>query len=177
MRWDHKMMEDQEDAFWADDGVYEQIGARVTEYIKANRKVDEVTGVVAGMSFKELEEVTRHKVGQYRDYVSYSAYTDDYTDNLDEVAVEGRVQFIEEVDTPNDIGMVMGDVPYETRENYISPVMENPTWLEVALLANDMINCTGDNHHVFLEGIRPSNHKFSIDEKSFVKVYRFSMGS
>jgi hypothetical protein len=45
------MMEDQEDAFWADDGVYEQMGARVTEYIKANRKCRNVFQRI-GRSYK-----------------------------------------------------------------------------------------------------------------------------
>ncbi len=73
------------------------------------------------------------------------------------------------------MGFVMGNVPYDTRKGYRSPIMENPTWLEVALLANDMINCTGDNHHVYLEAIRPSDTKFTLDDKSFVTVYSFSI--
>ena len=182
MRNEHIMMTASEDDFWEDGGLYEQMGDRVTAYICEHRQVDANLEIPVGASWKEIEEAYAHKPGQYRNYVSYSAYhsTDDdvYVDNLDEVAVEGRVQFVEEVDEPSEVtGMVMGNVPYDTRKNYISPVMENPTWLEVALLANDMINCTGDNHHIFLEAIRPSESKFTLDEKSFVKVYKFCMGS
>ena len=182
MRMEHIMMSASEDDFWEDGGLFEQMGDRVSAYIKANRNVDEETDIdFSKMSVDEVDKLTCHKPGQYRIYVSYSAYHSDdddiYYDNLDEVAVEGRVQFVEEVDTPNSMGMVMGNVPYDTRKNYVSPVMENPTWLEVALLANDMINCTGDNHHIFLEAIYPSDSKFTLDEKSFVKVYKFSMGS
>ena len=177
MRMTHKMLEIAEDTFYDDGGAYEQMHDRITAYIKANRDVTEVEKFDMGsLGWAEIEKLTEHKAGTYRNYVSYSAY-EDYTDNLDEVAVEGRVQFIEEIDTPNEIGMVMGNVPYDTRKNYISPVMENPTWLEVALLANDMINETGDNHHIFLEAIYPDDTKFTLDEKSFVKFYRFAMGS
>ena len=169
--------EEIEDQFYADGGVYEQIHDRVNKYIEENRDVVKTKDIdYKTMTFAEIEEVTAHSPGTYRNYVLYSAY-DNYTDNLDKVAVEGRVQFFEECDDPNEMGFVMGNVPYDTRKDYRSPIMENPTWLEVALLANDMINCTGDNHHVYLEAIRPSDTKFTLDDKSFVTVYRFSMGS
>lgn len=182
MRWEHVMMsqaalDKAEAEFWDDGGLYEQMGDRVSAYIREHRQVDAQADIPKNASWKELMELVNHKPGEYRDYVSYSAYTDHYADNLDQVAVEGRVQFVEEVDTPSASGMVMGNVPYDTRKNYISPVMEDPTWLEVALLANDMINMTGDNHHIFLEAIYPDEDKFSLDDKSFVKIYRFSMGS
>jgi len=173
----HKMMEDQEDAFYNDGGIYEQIHDRIEAYIKENRDLTPTPKMNMNLSWEEVEKLSEHKAGTYRNYVSYSAYDDTYTDNLDEVAVEGRVQFVEEVDIPNEIGMVMGNVPYDTRENYTSPVMENPTWLEVALLANDMINATGDNHHIYLEAIYLDKDKFTLDDKSFVKIYRFAMGS
>jgi hypothetical protein len=38
-------------------------------------------------------------------------------------------------------------------ESYLSPVVENPTWLQVAIIANDAICATESHHHVFLEGI------------------------
>ena len=169
-------MEDQEDEFYSDGGTFDQINDQIDTYIKSNRDVTEVPKMDMNRPWSEIEELSKHKPGTYRNYVSYSAY-EDYTNNLDKVAVEGRIQFVEEVDTPNEIGMVVGDVPYDTRENYTSPVMENPTWLEVTLLANDMINATGDNHHIFLEAIYKDEDKFTLDDKSFVKIYRFNMGS
>lgn len=170
-----------EDDFWADDGLHDQIDERVAAYINEHRKVIAPPEIDWGkMSMDEIDAATKPVAGEYRNYLSYSAYYNEdgeYCDNLDQVAVEGKVQFIEECAGHNEMGFAFGNIPYDTRKRYVSPVMENPTWLEVALLANDMINCTGDNHHIYLEDIRPSEKLFSIDKDSFVKIYRFSMGS
>ena len=130
-----------EQYFWNDNGTYDQIGDQVTAYIKEHRSISI----------------------EYKDLVYFSAYGDDYENNLNDIAVEGRMVFIEE------------ETDYS--ERYVSPVLENPTWIELCLRANDMINKTGDLHHVFLENIEINNSIFTVDEKSFVKVYRFIMGS
>ncbi len=100
-------------------------------------------------------------------HVIYSAYETKENgtpiDNLDEIAVQGRVVLVQ-------------DTPYDHEEseysNYESEVLENPTWLQVALAANKMIATTGDNHHVFLEGV----HGKTVRDDG-VKVRSFSMGS
>lgn len=81
-------------------------------------------------------------------------------DNLDEIAFEGKIRFYAERN-PN----------WDEAQDYTSPVVESPTWLDVNALANDMIKTTCDYHHHFLEGIR------IIGEEDGVKVARFSMGS
>jgi hypothetical protein len=171
MRLEHKMMEDQEDKFWADGGIYEQMRDRVSEYIKEHRNVTDVKFDIK-LGFDEIakKETDLQNAGVYRDFVSFSAYPDDYTDNLDEVAVKGRVQFRQPYQA------FFGGMAVEARADYKSEILEDPTWLEVALCANDAINITGDNHHIFLEGIYQSE-QWTLDDKSFVLIYKFSMGS
>lgn len=98
--------------------------------------------------------------------VSYSAYPtdpadDEPLDNLDAVAVPGRVAF---VSSDNEVRWG-GGKPYR------SPVVENPTWLQVCVYANAMIQRTKDRHHVFLEGVDKVRTEDGVD------VYEFSMGS
>lgn len=102
-------------------------------------------------------------------YVYYSAYkfsktTDEPLNNLKQVAVRGKVMFIQEHD---------GDDFWGKGETYQSPVVENPTWLDVAVLSNKMIQTVGDHHHIFLEGVSSRGTK----TPNGVKVYEFDMGS
>jgi hypothetical protein len=83
-------------------------------------------------------------------------------DNLDQVAVEGKVVFKQEHD------------PYWGEgKNYESPILENPTWLELTVHANRMMTTTNDLHHVFLEGVEFTG---KVQDGS-VAVYQFSTGS
>ena len=70
--------------------------------------------------------------------VCYSAYEIDDTcsplDNLDEVAVAGKAIFIYDL---------QGVRPYS------SPVVENPTWMQVAQFANEMILICELEEHIF----------------------------
>jgi hypothetical protein len=95
--------------------------------------------------------------------VTYSAYKSDDNDipidNLDEVPVEGRVKFVAEPDS------------WSTKR-YESSVVESPTWLDIALLADDMIKTIEDFHHVFLEAIRHVK-----TEADGTRIYHFTMGS
>ena len=112
--------------------------------------------------------------------VIYSAYDSDEEDNpidnLDEVAVEGKVVLIGEKDD------FYGG---EESKSYVSEVLENPTWLQVTVCANAMIRRTRDLHHVFLEGLdehpmvgsRKLEEKINELESQGIKVYAFSMGS
>jgi len=104
-------------------------------------------------------------------YVSYSAYGSDEQgrpiDNLDDVAAYGKVEFVAEANTR---------YGGKASQPYRSPVFENPTWLDLCVLADVMIETTGDFHHVFLEGIDEDKER-SRQRNDGVKVYRFSMGS
>ncbi len=80
-----------------------------------------------------------------------------YECNFNEVAVEGDVIF---------------KYNYWTSEaDFESKKVTNPTWLDVAVLANDMLVKTGD-YHVFFEGVYKT--KEVIDG---CYVYTFIMGS
>ncbi len=96
--------------------------------------------------------------------VKYSAYSSDEhglpTDNLDEVAWPGACRFAAKADR------FFGD-----GDDYESPVVDSPTWLDVARLANEMIQRTRNRHHVFLEGIR------ELTVADGVAVLSFQMGS
>ena len=88
-------------------------------------------------------------------FVVYSAWPTENEmpiDNLDCRPFHGNLQFRE--------------------GKYVSPVMNSPTWLEIAVAANEMIKVTGDKHHVFLEGIEVH----VLGGKS-VQAAEFSMGS
>jgi len=99
--------------------------------------------------------------------VYYSAYKSSETtglqlNNLSQIAIRGKVILRQQFD----------DFWGSTGGDYQSEVVENPTWLDIALLADSMIHTTNDKHHVFLEGVHPANVKIGG-----VKVYEFFMGS
>jgi len=87
--------------------------------------------------------------------VHYSAYEDDVKnmpiDNLDEIAAYGACQFM--------------------RKNKLSDIVTNPTWLQVALFANESIQASRDYHHIFLEAIH------LVGERNHVNQYEVFMGS
>lgn len=96
-------------------------------------------------------------------FVYYSAYKRDSNgnviDNLDDIAVEGKVYFFAKHITTG------------SGTDYSSPIVENLTWLQVVILANEMIKTTGDTHHIFLESIK------IVKEEDGIKQMEFWMGS
>lgn len=82
-------------------------------------------------------------------HVFYSAYPTnkmgDALNNLNDTAIVGTVVLVAETDEFWGEG-----------GNYISEPITNPTWLELAVLANKMIVTTGDYHHKFFENIVPA---------------------
>ena len=102
--------------------------------------------------------------GEEEILVYFSAYEsqDGVPVNLDDVAVKGKVIF-----------RSLCDEFWGEGESYHSPLLENPTWLEVSYYANCMIHTTGDKHHIFLEGIK----SLSPESIGLATVYEFSMGS
>ena len=97
-------------------------------------------------------------------FVSYSAYKTDLngipTDNLELVVIKGNVQFFQK-----------HEIFWGEGKDYMSPVISNPTWLQITILANDMIKITGDKHHIFLENFD------IIKEENGIKQVEFIMGS
>ena len=57
--------------------------------------------------------------------------------------------------------------------DYISEVLNSPTWLELCVIANQMMEVTKDFHHVFLESINDTGNT----DANGVKIYTFFMGS
>jgi hypothetical protein len=96
--------------------------------------------------------------------VFYSAYKTDArelpVDNLNEIPIQGEIQF-----------HAKHDPFWGTGRSYKSAVVDSPTWLEIAVLANDMIKTTGDFHHQFLEGVEV------VAACGKVKSVEFMMGS
>jgi len=120
--------------------------------------------------FKEAIEAMSSKVqkalGGVKRVVEYSAFKTDINkipvDNLDEVAFRGKIRFVAKKEDY---------WSSEDSEDYISKVMTDPTWLEVAVLANEMILTVKDTHHVFLELFEV------VREEDGVTVAEFGMGS
>lgn len=82
--------------------------------------------------------------------VLYSAYETNYDDvtddniidNLDKIAINGECI------------MTMRHTPlFGPGEPYTSDLLTDPTWLDLTLLANQMMEITGDLHHCFFEGV------------------------
>lgn len=119
--------------------------------------------------YREASDAIDKKVNEgvgKESVVQYSAYetTEDGIpiDNLSDVPIEGKIQLRASADD------YWGG---ENSEGYISPIVDSPTWLEIAVLADEMIRKTRDRHHSFLEGIHV------LKEEDGVKICRFSMGS
>ena len=80
--------------------------------------------------------------------------------NLNQIPLVGEIQF-----------HARHDPFWGSGRSYQSAVVKSPTWLEIALLANDMIKATGDYHHQFLEGVKV------VAQCGEVKAAEFIMGS
>jgi hypothetical protein len=112
---------------------------------------------------KRIEEAILAS-GQKKVRVIYSVEAD-----VDKVAVEGKVVLV---------GFADDFWGGKKSKNYHSEVLINPTWLEVAVRANEMIRVTRDTHHSFLEGLdKPiMNMDVGVREDD-VTLYEFMMGS
>jgi len=97
-------------------------------------------------------------------FVYYSAYNtrnDLPINNLNRIAFKGKGILVAKNDS------FWGD-----GEDYESDLIEDPTWLQIAVLSNAMIKRTGDYHHSFLEGICRTKKT-----KNGITVFEFAMGS
>ncbi|UXI66375.1 hypothetical protein [Tahibacter amnicola] len=96
--------------------------------------------------------------------VRYAAYTESDTgepiDNLDEIAWRGTCRFVSPPDTVHGLGSA-----------YRSPPVTDPTWLDVARMANQMLKKTQDEDHCFLEGVTLLEHDGDV------AILGFTMGS
>lgn len=141
-----------------------------------NRRKDEID---ARVEAKLKEEGLRPNF-----HVSYSAYATGkgpsgefliLEDRLDEVAVPGRCRLI----APPDV--FWGGVH---SKGYVSGLLENPTWLDLCVIAEVQIRATNDRHHVFLENVRDASPAditlaeiLALDDGDDVQYKSLSMGS
>lgn len=93
-----------------------------------------------GMSFQDvteqIDEAIKNKLSEGEELnIIYSAYDLDERDipinNLNEVPVEGKIKFVE--------------------GEFESEVMDSPTWLDIAIVANKMISKTRDFQNKYFE--------------------------
>jgi hypothetical protein len=94
-------------------------------------------------------------------YSAYKTKNDLPVNNINTVAFKGKAILVAKHDD------FWGD-----GSDYESDVVKNPTWLQIAVLANAMIQTTGDFHHQFLEGVHRTK-----ETKDGVAVFEFAMGS
>lgn len=138
------------------------------ELAESKRRWDDYRAASDAIS-QRVDEYVKSQ-GAEKVYVHYSVYEKDDrdvpVDNLDRVAVEGKVVFKQVAESDSFYG---GD---EGNSDYESPVLENPTWLELCYHFNTMMQTVGDYHHCFFEGVYPAK-----EEQGGVPVYRFGSGS
>lgn len=124
-----------------------------TEYEDVTYKIFDI---ISEYYNKKIESVVKDP------YVRYSAFHIDngfkMINDIDDVAMKGKVKFYHKYDSFWDKS--------GKGKDYESKMITNPTWLDVCVMADEMIRTTCDMHHIFLEDI----------EKKGNKVY-FVMGS
>jgi len=86
-------------------------------------------------------------------------------DNLDEIAATGKVVLVQKVDPSWEA------LSGEKGKDYRSEVLDNPTWLQVAVCANEMIKTVRDFSHIRLESLN------QVGKEGEVTIYSFVMGS
>ena len=93
------------------------------------------------------------KAGHSKVLVVYNAYEFDEfdipIDDLDTVPIKGKITVIDE-------GNFWSGVYEDYAKKYIpfKKSLFSPTWLELAVAANEMILTTNDTHHKYFEDIR-----------------------
>ncbi len=117
-------------------------------------------------------------------HVFYSAYntskkTNLPVNNLNDIAIQGKAIIVQEYDEFWDRHASASEdfsgtkTVHNAGSQFQSSVLENPTWLDLTVVANKMIQVTHDYHHQFLESV-----SLLKDQKiDGVQVYEFWMGS
>ncbi len=99
-----------------------------------------------GLRLLRLQRRIARRLGQVP-VVFYNAYGIDRgglpIDNLDDIAIEGRVRFRATQDSPGaNFAPVFGRI------------IHAPTWMDIAVLADGMLRSSHDRHRRFLTGVR-----------------------
>ena len=118
---------------------------------------------------KKVEEAVKAS-GEEDFQVYYSAYkaTEEGIpiDNLDEIPMQGQILVVDE-----------GSTFYGSGEAYRSKTLDSPTWLELCVVANEMILSTRDLHHVYLEAVVATDTVLTLQDMTEIKVVNLIMGS
>lgn len=96
--------------------------------------------------------------------VRFSAYKKDSKglpiNNLHFIAITGKVVVVQKHNPSWGAG-----------RDFNSGIRTNPTWLDLAVIANELIRVTGDRHHIYLED-------FGVVEiKNGIKIVELYLGS
>lgn len=105
------------------------------------------------------------------DAATYAVPSVDFLPN--DVAVVGKCVLQYKVDKNSWTGIPSGLRKGSLEgESYWSPVLDNPTWLDVLVQFDHGIPMVQDFHHVFLEGLEPTGL-----QQDGVPIYEFCTGS
>ncbi len=97
------------------------------------------------------------------DYSAYESTDDDIPiDNLDTIPISGKIRIREESEE------FWGG---KKSSKWESPILENATWLDLCVQANNMIRRVRDTHHCFLEAIDV------VGQEGDITICEFGMGS
>jgi hypothetical protein len=106
----------------------------------------------------KVDEACKAKEHERVDVI-YATYEFDQYDtpiyNLDDVPLKGKVKFIDQdaLKEGNFFDFMFDNQEDNPYESFESEVMDSPTWLELAVLTNEMIQITNNRHHVYLEDV------------------------
>lgn len=146
------------------------------------KEYQEELGENAGLCFDCQQAVTRKRnlmekyriiqdkvingiksIGSKEIIVVYKAYEEDTQqmpiDNLEQIAVQGKVRF---ASSANVYGRKI------TGLDYLSKIFVNPTWLQAAFLANQMLEKNGERRRICLENILVCRRENGIKKAVFL---------
>jgi hypothetical protein len=112
-------------------------------------KIEKVTEyqIISAAMDSAVNEAIRAKDPDAKCYVIYSAYESDADgnpiNNLEDITIAGHIKLVK-------LGSIYNPD--------VSVTLTNPTWLDIAVIANDMIIAKEDFHHVYLESITIINN-------------------
>jgi hypothetical protein len=126
-----------------------------------------VMGITAGIDWHMIVYrhvvLTNRAIGEYLESKGKKQYVwFEDLGRLDNIAINGKVRF-----------RAWKDEYWceEGGKDYVSPVLDNPTWLQLCELANDAIARTKDYRHIFFEGVR------KLRTLNGIQSYYFHLGS
>ncbi len=119
-------------------------------------KVDTAIKVAGRNDKEEFIERLKHGIANVVIYSAYSVVDELPIDNLDEVPFKGTFVVTGDYDEFWDgMGSMIAKsagIRKEEGRAYESKPITDPTWLQLAVIANECIIATNDFHHVFFEG-------------------------